>query len=130
STNSTAAYFTGGSSLDIKNNIFVHSRGGYALYFSSTSSYTSDYNNLYTTGSNLAYWSGNRATLEAWKSYSGQDMNSISVDPFFHSDTDLHVYNVQLNAAAVKLNVVTNDFDGNPRTATPDIGADEFIPPT
>lgn len=129
-TNSTASYFNNGSNVDVKNNIFAHSRGGYAIYYNNVNSFTSNYNNLYTTGSNLAYVSGNRPNLEGWRSYMGQDLNSISVDPFFYSNTDLHVHNVSLNGVATKINAITEDFDGHPRTATPDIGADEFIPPT
>jgi hypothetical protein len=62
----------------------------------------------------------------------GQDANSVSVDPLFTSPTDLH-----LTAASPVQNIGTpipgifNDFDDNLRSATtPDLGADELVAPS
>ena len=48
----------------------------------------------------------------------------------FYSETDLHVCQDSLNGAGTPLNLVTHDFDGQPRDLmNPDIGADEFTNP-
>jgi trimeric autotransporter adhesin len=72
----------------------------------------------------------NYATLANWQAAMTQDANSISVNPVFNSLTDLHVGAAGLDGAAdiSGLPWVTNDVDFQSRTATPDIGADEFTP--
>ncbi len=130
STSSRCFYLSSGSNINNKNNIFANTGGGYAYYISTTSALlTSDYNNLYATGTNLAYWSGNRATLAALQSASSKETYSKSVDPQFVSATELHINTIDLNAAATPVSNVTVDIDNEPRHATtPDIGADEFTP--
>lgn len=55
--------------------------------------------------------------------------NSISANPFYVSETDLHVNNAVLNNLGTPLAGVSTDFDGeNRNAATPDIGADEYTP--
>jgi parallel beta-helix repeat protein len=129
-TNAVSAYVYEGGNINLKNNILSNFGGGYAIYQYSTSSFSSDYNDLYAKGMYLGYWGNNHTDLAAWRSYSGLDSHSYSVDPYFYSPTDLHVYNAALNASAQSFVEITDDIDGNIRTATPDIGADEFIPPT
>ncbi|MPM12559.1 hypothetical protein SDC9_58912 [bioreactor metagenome] len=127
---SRAFYVSGGSNNILKNNILSASGGAFATYFSSTTSITeSDYNDLYTTGSVLGYYSGNQADLTAWQTASSKDANSISSDPMFMANDDLHVFMPTLNAAATPISGITTDIDGDLRDATtPDIGADEFTP--
>lgn len=92
-----------------------------------------NYNNYYcnATGSGLKLVGQiaavTYANLAAWQGGSAQDANSISGDPLYVSTTDLH-----LQALSPCLNTgtpiagITNDYDGNTRSATtPDIGADE-----
>ena len=112
-----------------KNNIFVNSSGSYAAYFSTTATVSAtDYNNYFTTGSNLAYWGGARTDLTALQTASNMDANSFSVDPGFTSSTDLHATAVSLDGAATPIAVITTDIDGDVRDATnPDIGADEYV---
>lgn len=131
STNSRAMYLQNGSNLNLRNNVIANIGGGYAIYTNTTSNIvTSEYNDLYTTGTNLGYWSGNRTDLAAWQSASSKDANSISVDPFFISATDLHVQEVLLDNGGIPVPGITVDVDGDLRdTLNPDIGADEFIPP-
>lgn len=114
------------------NNSFVNSFGGYAAYFSVTTGVAnSDYNNYFTTGNNLAYWSSAKATLQDLQSASGKEQHSISLNPAYISSQNLHTYSQGLNGVAIPLTYVTHDFDGELRsTTTPDIGADEFTPPT
>jgi hypothetical protein len=71
-----------------------------------------------------------RPTLANWQTGTGQDANSIAVDPMFvtvPAPADLH-----LQAASTLINAgtnvgVTTDIDGQTRDATPDIGADEVV---
>jgi parallel beta-helix repeat protein len=114
------------------NNIYSNESGAstsYCFYYGTPAKVLySDYNNYYTTNTNVAYYSGAKATLAALQSSSGQDANSKEVDPGFLSSTDLHISSVQLNAAANFDTIVSYDIDGEMRdTLTPDIGADEFI---
>jgi hypothetical protein len=114
-----------------KNNIFANTQGGYAFTNYSTS-YTSDYNNFYTSGTYLALQNGlYRNTLLAWQTASGQDQNSLTYSPAFISNTDLHIDTTVLSAAQMdgKGTYVGNtlDIDEELRnTTTPDIGADEY----
>ncbi|MFC1731599.1 right-handed parallel beta-helix repeat-containing protein, partial [candidate division KSB1 bacterium] len=130
STNTRGFYHFGGSNVNVSNNIFVNKSGGYAYYIGTTTSIiTSDYNDIYTTGTNYAYWGGARANLSALQTASSKDANSISVDPGYTSSANLHISNVALNAAATPITIVSDDIDGDQRDPlTPDIGADEFIP--
>ncbi|MFC2111453.1 right-handed parallel beta-helix repeat-containing protein, partial [Bacteroidota bacterium] len=116
---------------DYINNIFCNTSGGYAAYFSTPTGITTiDYNDYYATGTYLAYWSGNRNNLAALKTASGKDVHSISTDPLFFTPTDLHTTSSYLNDAATPIASVTLDIDSELRdTLTPDIGADEFLPP-
>jgi parallel beta-helix repeat protein len=127
-TGTYAAYFSGGSNLRVVNNVFRHGGTGYAYYTGSTGNITqSDYNSYYSGGTNLAYWGGNRTTLAALKSANAKDASSISIDPDYVSNTDLHVRETDLNEAALKITSITEDFDGEVRDSIkPDIGADEF----
>ncbi len=86
--NSTGANYT------IKNNLLVNTSSGYPIYFSgSTTPFTSDYNCLYGS-SNVGYITSARTSLSAWQSATGQDANSISVNPsFVDVTTDLKLTN-------------------------------------
>ena len=131
-TSNRALYiYSGSNNINVKNNIFANNGGGYAVYYSVTSGITSDYNDLYTNGTNIGYWSGNVADLPAWQTASAQDSNSVSINPSFFSDTDLHVIIIGLNNKATNIPLITDDIDEELRDiTTPDIGADEFIPNT
>lgn len=125
-----AGYRNNGSStqLRLQNNIFANTGGGYALYVQSPADIAvSDYNDLYSTGANLAYWTGNQASLAVLQATSGQDAHSLSVSPDFTSSTDLHTLSPALDAKGVPISGVTVDIDGQRRhPVTPDIGADEY----
>ena len=133
-TNGYALYQSNTSSnsygQSFRNNIFVNTSIGYAAYFATPASVNiCNYNNYYATGSSFGYWGSAVANLAALKAASGKDANSLSVNPFFNSATDLHVSNFMLNGSATPISGITTDIDGNPRNpATPDIGADEFDP--
>ena len=126
--------------LDVRNNIFANSQTvgteRYAIYSGAANTVYSDinYNDYSSTGANLGYLGANQANLAAWQIATGKDLNSLSVDPKFVSNTDLHIdptFN-NVDAKGFYLAAVPSDIDGDARNATtPDIGADEytFTPP-
>jgi hypothetical protein len=127
-TKSSSLYQYGGSNIDIRNNIFANFASGYA-YSISDAVNISDYNNYYTTGKYLARWEYiNKEDLEELVSASPGDQHSVSVNPVFDSDNDLHTTTFRLeNKGTNLLSVISIDFDRETRSGTPDIGADEFI---
>ena len=65
--------------------------------------------------------------IAGWKTITGQDSNSVSIDPMFYSNTNLHVSNPLFNNLGTPITAVADDIDGEPRDSiSPDIGADEF----
>ena len=129
------APFTG---LEFKNNIVKISRGGtgpkQAIYFEGTGvSFTSDNNDFYieSTGGTVQTGYANGTgynSLTDWQTGTGQDQNSVSVDPMFVSSTDLHLQpSSPLDDLGTSVAAVTEDIDGEARSlSTPDIGADEL----
>ncbi|MCK4664138.1 MAG: T9SS type A sorting domain-containing protein [Bacteroidales bacterium] len=117
--------------VTIKNNILYNKNGGYCLKIYTTN-ITIDYNDIYTTGAILGHWNGTDcADLTEWQTASSQDANSISYNPDYISNTDLHTNSLHLNNVGVPIAEVITDIDGEARNAsTPDIGADEFTPHT
>lgn len=104
---------------------------------------TSDYNNIFISnrGTGPIFYGGyyihppgiitGYSTFPLWRSNSGQDMNSLTVDPQFinPSTGDFTPQNLALNNSGLSLPQVTEDFYGNPRGSSPDIGAIEFGTP-
>ena len=125
-------YFYTTASVYVNNNNFINANSGsndYAFYGEELTGENN--NNLKTGGSSLIEYNGTTySTVSAWAS-SGYGFGSkdISVDPVYVSNTDLHVSNTALNATATSVSGITTDIDGDTRSATPDIGADEFTPP-
>lgn len=128
STNSYAGYFTGGSTLRVFNNAFVNLNDGYSMYRSTTTTLI-NHNNHFASGTKLIrYSSTDYNTLAAWTAFQGHDANSVSVNPEFYSEFDLHSYSTMMNNAGLS-SIIFTDFDGESRSATPDIGADEYSLP-
>ena len=124
---SRAFYATSGGAIFVNNNNFANLTPGYGVYVQSAFSIDEmDYNNIYSPLGNIGYFAVNQATLTDWQTASGYDANSVSVDPMYYSNMDLHVCNDTLKGAGLASTNVTTDFDGQPRSATPDLGADEF----
>jgi hypothetical protein len=126
---------------EIKNNVFVNSGPGFALYVQDPTINSSDYNNLYTAGSILAERGDPAttfATLSAWRIASGQELNSIAHDPGYISATDLRPDPAKpaswsLNGRGMHITSNSLDMDKNPRITNisdgaPDLGAYEFTP--
>lgn len=126
---SRAFYATSGGATEVENNNFVSYAGGYGVYLLSAFSISKmDHNNIYCPAGNVGYFGSDQATLGDWQTATGFDANSVDVDPLYHSTTDLHVCADTLNGLGVVHPLVSVDFDGQVRAATPDIGADEFSP--
>lgn len=114
-----------------KNNLIINARsntsGGanhYAIgtVAASTSSFTSDYNNLYSsgTGGNIGYITGAaQNTLANWKTASSKDANSISKNVIFTGGGDLSLSGNSALDVSLAVNEigtpVTTDYFGNAR---------------
>ena len=126
-TTKAAMYVYSSSNIRIRDNNFTAPGGGYAQYYYGAGQVTvSDYNNMYSTG-DIGYYNGSKSNLSLWQSASSMDANSMSVNPNYISDIDLHISNAALDNKGIPIAGITKDIDGNVRnTSTPDIGADEF----
>ncbi|MEI6694849.1 MAG: GEVED domain-containing protein [Bacteroidota bacterium] len=126
-TNSRALYQYGGTFINLVDNILVNTGGGMAYYVGTPAAIAqSDYNNIYTTGSFIGYWTANVVTLNDLKIASSKDANSVSLDPNFTSATDLHLMSTILSTLGTPIALVSDDIDGFTRDVLyPTIGADE-----
>ncbi len=123
---STALYYSYGDDNRILNNI-LSADHGYAIRIGSNGLTACDYNNLYSEGEYLGDFNGNYlANLADWRATSNFDAHSVSADPQFASATDLHVSQIVLNGTALGGLGILTDIDGETRSSSPDIGADEF----
>ncbi len=136
-TNLTSAFYREGSaSVILYNNILYNSKAStvyakhYAIYSTSTTAITTNYNDLITISPNVVYWGGTTfLNLGLWKNAT-RDFNSIALAPVFVSASDLHLtaVNVGIDNKGSALYSVALDYDGAPRSiTTPDIGCDEFV---
>ncbi len=121
------------TNLTLRNNIFATTgpnTNGTALHVENPASIVdSDHNNLFVANGNVAFWDGAQSTLAQLQMASGLDANSVSIDPSFASDDNLHLRSAALNGLASPFVGITDDIDGDLRDSTsPDIGADEFDP--
>jgi len=130
-------YNYSGSLHEFVNNIVVCNVASEAgLYLYNSGNYRSiDYNDYYNTagGSSLVNYNGtNYTSLATYKSSTGRDSNSISVNPSYNAPStgDLHINSTALNGSGKTYNTeITNDIDGEARSSSMDMGADEFTPP-
>ncbi|MBK9404432.1 MAG: hypothetical protein IPN57_07855 [Ignavibacteria bacterium] len=144
---SMGIYLGAGSVADIRNNSIANSQGllaatgygtvGVYAVTDNTQFSTINNNNYYVspTGSGVAYIgqiaAAGSLNLGAWQTATAQDANSVSGNPQYQTNTNLHVSlatNSILNNNGGLGTGVTDDYDApNVRSATtPDIGADEF----
>jgi hypothetical protein len=135
---SYAAYFSSTTgNCRFLNNVLINRRTGttaWALYKSNDITSMSDYNLLYSAGTNLANNGTNYTTLAAWNaSANTPDLNSFNKLPYFSNPNSLIISEGCFdnkgtpNAASVNtLASVPKDITGANRGATPDFGAYEF----
>jgi hypothetical protein len=128
--NITSAVVATGA-LDVRNNIFANTQTTgtrYAVFSAAPATvFSSINNNDYFSPIVGNIGAADRVTLADWQAATGQDANSVAVNPLFVSATDLHLQPTSTlrNAGATGLGVTT-DIDGQTRDANPDIGADEL----
>lgn len=137
STGSTSASYP----LDFKNNIIHITRSGgtrYGIYQASNPYYmASDNNNIYVNGTGstnyFGFRGGNQATMAAWRTATGGDNNSVSIDPIFTAAWDYTPTNPSLNnlgaPSASLYQMVSMDKNGLGRKpSAPDLGCIEWTP--
>ncbi len=122
--------------VNVRNNIFTNTQAQagekYVIYSAAPSSVFAamDYNNYFSSGSNLAFIGSPLADISAIQTGFGQNTASKNIAPVFISATDLHldpVNNPTLDNLGTPIATVITDIDGAARSATtPDMGADEF----
>jgi hypothetical protein len=89
------------------------------------------HNNLYTAGNYIANWAYNKVfDIKGLQDLTGMQQNSLSVYPHYVAEPDLHTIAPWLDGKGTTLALVTDDIDGESRSGSPDIGADEFTPDT
>ncbi|MFN8368940.1 MAG: immunoglobulin domain-containing protein [Candidatus Kapaibacterium sp.] len=141
-TNAAALNITG-SGVTPVNNIFYNAAGGPAVNVTSGAVTGMNYNNLYTSGATLGYWSGTGyATLAAWRSATAQDAASTSAAVLFNNvstgnfdlttvDANLYGYGSTSNGT-YGLGIrsrVPDDFYGTTRSRTEVfMGAHQIVP--
>ncbi|MCB0732137.1 MAG: hypothetical protein KDC88_14000, partial [Ignavibacteriae bacterium] len=126
-TNSAAVQLVSGNSrIKLENNILMNKRDGYAYSGEIGFQNTNDFNNLFSSGSNLAKWEGSDySTLTEFKTASSTNQNSYSTDIQFNSISDLHLKNSPVQLLGTTISGITTDIDGDTRNSPPFIGADE-----
>lgn len=122
---------TGGHNL--RNNVFANLRTGggknYAIVLSGTSGMTINYNTYWADGTNgiLGYLVSDRTSLAAWKSATGQDVNSLFQHPlFFQSGTDDPLNYTPMASMIAYNGLVPTDYKGTSRSVPPTMGALEL----
>jgi hypothetical protein len=131
------AFTTNFGQFTLLNNIFANTSGGMAISYSTTfinnnMIASSDHNCFYSNGVIIASIGagGNIPTSLGIGGIIAQmhtDSNSVLADPFFYSGSNLHSFSPVLDGAAMPINGIASDIDGQVRNPnTPDIGADEY----
>jgi len=129
-TSGQGLFLSNSNQLSVYNNIFSNTGGGYAYYVTNSSFNSTDYNDLYATGTNLAHVSGtNYTSLTALQNDIGYEQHSVSTNPVYTSVTDLHLADDTLAYLGLPIDLIRTDIDGDNRDlVTPSIGADEYRP--
>lgn len=116
------------TSLHVKNNISMSSGVIYAANYIGNTAQIINFNNYFHKQLNSTLLISGYNSLSHWKTTTQQDSQSISENPYFLAENNLHTYAVLLNGKGVYINEVNIDIDGEIRNNPPDIGADEFDP--
>ncbi len=116
--------------IQVMNNIIANASKSYAYFVSANGNVTaSDYNAYFSDGPNLAKWlTTDCATLAALQAANSKDANSLSDEPYFVADDDLHLIITNFNTKAQYNTDVIDDIDGTirPQIPAPTIGAHEM----
>lgn len=127
---------TEGNRYSVYNNILKNDNPGQIVNYTLGTGVVLDIdNNVYYGTGNLPYRFNNTnySTLPDLRVAMGisNDLNTLTIDPVFVSDSNLRTFNPILNNKGTPFALVTTDIDGNVRNAsTPDVGVNEFnLPP-
>jgi len=120
----------GASNSRIQNNIFYNGMQGPAVnIISQGPNMIWDNNCYYSRSGELLSIAGNiYYSMQDLISQLGNNLSSVSVNPYFLSDTNLVPSHIVLNGKARSFAEVPQDFTGSERGNFPDIGAIEFSP--
>ncbi|MEP2669554.1 MAG: CARDB domain-containing protein [Cyclobacteriaceae bacterium] len=125
----TGLYYVSASGQNIRlinNNI---KSNGYTLNVINASAIGQiDYNNYFTSGTTLARWNSvDQPDIGALQVVTGQDANSLSVDPQYQSEGDLTTLASSLAGAGLDLtSSVPADINGSVRAIPVSIGATQY----
>ncbi len=134
--NETAALYRESTAyFDLENNTLANFRsatsGGnhYCFHYYDTTRFSSDYNDLYSSGSTLGILDlSTMNNLTDWQTSTGLDIHSISLNPLYASNNEnlSPAAGSPLPGAGTGLDQVTTDIDGLPRDpVNPTIGCHE-----
>lgn len=120
-----------GSNTRVMNNVLQNDQAYYCYYGNSSSGATlvTDYNNLYTNTTYFANWNyTDYGSMSSFRTAIGGETKSRFQQIWYKSNSDLHATGVGLNNWGTSLASITDDIDGEARSSTPDVGADEYTP--
>ena len=137
-------YSTVTNGINFLNNMFINLGSCSYLLYVTTPSYvgTVDYNNYYTTGTNLVYWGTTYSNLSNWKSgYPTLNTNSVSINPTFNNPTSNAVPASWIGLVCPRNSNVLRDIKGITRGQNTymgcyvpsfsfDAGLESFVSPT
>jgi len=120
----------GSDKMELANNNFVNKTGGVAVFYDRTPSFLSfcNYNNFYVPKDSPVFSStgGIKCTFKFWQDSFSFDLNSLTVNPLYVNDTDLHATNDSLTGKGTSIPNLKTDIDGHIRPNPPTIGANEI----
>ncbi|MCK6640398.1 MAG: right-handed parallel beta-helix repeat-containing protein [Bacteroidia bacterium] len=127
--NSHAVYLWATDSASVQNNVFsVFASNGraFSMYSTWSSGFVENYNDLYVSSGLQLYKDPVLYTsMSAWRNATGFSMNSMEVDPNFLIPNDCHIHESDLRNTGTSIVGISEDFEHEPRSNPPDIGADE-----
>jgi hypothetical protein len=131
SSSTGGVFYSENCNLSYANNIVQNTSSGYAAYFSANTNLTADYNIYYSASATRLIWrTSSYSTLTNWKNITPFDDHSFQSTTTFIGANNLHVFaDIEASNNGLVLAGMGQDLDGDIRSGTPDIGADEFDNP-
>ena len=121
-----------------ENNILYNGRSGgttgkhYSAIIAGNTNLTIDYNDYYVSVANsnsvlMKYGAADKLTIATIKTATGQDLNSLNINPLYTASggTDAQNYYASAAMSGISINGISNDYDNLVRNSTPKIGAFE-----
>jgi hypothetical protein len=125
-------YSANNNARTYKNNVLYNARSNngasgthFCIYYGTTPSATSDYNDLYAPGSGgyIGFYNGNYCTtLPAFRTATSQEANSLNTDPIF-----VNGYRTAATLNGVSGTGITTDYYGATRSEPPRMGAIDSV---